>query len=393
VLRADPRHANGAAVVIAPGGGHYLLVVENEGMVPARMLNRIGVTAFVLKYRLAHGPDSAGYTVAGDGAADLRRAVRWVRAHAAEYGVDPQRVGVMGFSAGGELVSLVADNPEPPRRGKTDALDRLSARPDFQVLVYPGDAGTPAQAAGTAPPAFLVAGSRDKCCAAPTLALYQQLAAAGVSAELHMYADSDHAFNMGQRGERVSLQHWPDRLADWLRLYRNQGMRERYRHEILGYNYRLTDIAAAIGLCQLDKLERNTARRQALAARYDAGFADLPVRTPVVPPGRTHVFHQYTLDVGAARDRIVAELAAAGIGVGIYYPIPVHRQKYVLDLGIVADLPVTDRAAAQTLSLPMYPVLSDEDQETVIAAVRTAVLGADADASGVADASPEGAAR
>jgi acetyl esterase/lipase len=216
VLRADPRHANGAAVVIAPGGGHYLLVVENEGMVPARMLNRIGVTAFVLKYRLAHGPDTAGYTVAGDGAADLRRAVRWVRAHAAEYGVDPQRVGVMGFSAGGELVSLVADNPEPPQRGKTDAVDQLSARPDFQVLVYPGDGGTPAQAAGTAPPAFLVAGSRDKSCAAPTRALYQQLAAAGVSAELHMYADSDHAFNMGQRGERVSLQHWPDRLADWL---------------------------------------------------------------------------------------------------------------------------------------------------------------------------------
>jgi acetyl esterase/lipase len=216
VLRADPRHANGAAVIIVPGGGHYLLVVENEGMVPARMLNRVGVTAFVLKYRLAHGPDSAGYTVAGNGAADLRRAVRWVRAHAAEYGVDPQRVGVMGFSAGGELVSLVADNPEPAQRGRTDALDRLSARPDFQVLVYPGDAGVPAQAANTAPPAFLVAGSRDKCCAVPTLALYQQLAAAGVSAELHMYADSDHAFNMGQRGERIALQHWPDRLADWL---------------------------------------------------------------------------------------------------------------------------------------------------------------------------------
>jgi acetyl esterase/lipase len=216
VLRADPRHANGAAVVIAPGGGHYLLVVENEGMLPARMLNRIGVTAFVLKYRLAHGPDSAGYTVAGDAAADLRRAVRWVRAHAQEYGVDPQRVGVMGFSAGGELVSLVADNPEPPPRGKTDALDRLSARPDFQVLVYPGDAGTPAKAVDGAPPAFLVAGSRDKCCMRPTLTLYEQLVKAGVSAELHMYADTDHAFNMGQRGERVSLQHWPDRLSDWL---------------------------------------------------------------------------------------------------------------------------------------------------------------------------------
>jgi acetyl esterase/lipase len=216
VLRADPRHANGAAVVIAPGGGHYLLVVENEGMLPARLLNRVGVTAFVLKYRLARGPASSGYTVEGEGAADLRRAVRWVRAHASEYGVDPQRVGIMGFSAGGELVSLVADNPEPPKRGKTDALDRLSARPDFQVLVYPGPLGTPAKAVNEAPPAFLVAGSHDTCCMPPTLTLYQQLVKAGVSAELHLYADTDHAFNMGQRGERVSLQHWPDRLADWL---------------------------------------------------------------------------------------------------------------------------------------------------------------------------------
>ena len=103
-----------------------------------------------------------------------------------------------------------------------------------------------------------------------------------------------------------------DRLADWIRLYRNQGMRERYRHEILGYNYRLTDIAAAIGLCQLDKLERNTARRQAIAARYDAAFADLPIRTPVTPTGRTHVFHQYTIAVEDDRDGVVADLAAAG---------------------------------------------------------------------------------
>ena len=124
-----------------------------------------------------------------------------------------------------------------------------------------------------------------------------------------------------------------DRLADWIRLYRNQGMRERYRHEILGYNFRLTDIAAAIGLCQLDKLERNTARRQAIAARYDAAFADLPIRTPVTPAGRTHVFHQYTIDVEDDRDGIVADLAAAGVATGIYYPIPVHRQPYVAGAG------------------------------------------------------------
>lgn len=164
-----------------------------------------------------------------------------------------------------------------------------------------------------------------------------------------------------------------DGLANWIRLYRNQGMRERYRHEILGYNFRLTDIAAAIGLCQLDKLERNTARRQAVAKRYDEAFADLPVVVPSVPADRTHVYHQYTLDVGPARDAIVADLAAAGVSTGIYYPIPVHRQPYVLALGIRAELPVTDRAAARSLSLPMFPGLTDDDQATVIEAVRAVV--------------------
>jgi acetyl esterase/lipase len=223
VVKADPRHANGAAVVVVPGGGHRILVFQNEGMLAAKNLNRVGVTAFVLKYRLARDPNSvadagAAYTIEGDAAADLRRALRWVRAHAAEYGVDPQRVGAMGFSAGGELVSLVADSPEPApsASARLDAIDRQSSRPDFQVLVYPGPLGYPAKAPTNAPPAFLVAGSKDSCCMPPTIGLYQQLLAAGVSAELHLYADTDHAFNVGQRGERVSVQHWPDRLTDWL---------------------------------------------------------------------------------------------------------------------------------------------------------------------------------
>jgi dTDP-4-amino-4,6-dideoxygalactose transaminase len=164
-----------------------------------------------------------------------------------------------------------------------------------------------------------------------------------------------------------------DDLADRIRLYRNQGMRERYRHETLGYNYRLTDLAAAIGLVQLDKLERNTDRRLAVAARYDAAFADLPADLPARPPDRTHVFHQYTLRVGPERDRIVSDLASAGVATAIYYPIPVHRQPYVLERGITADLPETDRAAATTLSIPIYSGLSDNDQDVVIGAVRAAV--------------------
>ena len=172
-----------------------------------------------------------------------------------------------------------------------------------------------------------------------------------------------------------------DALADWLRLYRNQGMRARYQFEMLGFNYRMTDIAAAIGLAQLAKLPRNTERRQAIAAAYDAAFGELPIGLPITPDGRTHVFHQYTLDVGGARDAIVEDLRAAGVGADIYYPIPVHRQSYIQERGLHAELPVTDSAASRTLALPMFPGLTDAEQDQVIGAVKAAVgrhLGPDA---------------
>jgi perosamine synthetase len=164
-----------------------------------------------------------------------------------------------------------------------------------------------------------------------------------------------------------------DAFADWLRLYRNQGMRARYQFEMLGYNFRMTDLAAAIGLAQFAKLPRNTARRQAIAARYDEAFGELPIGLPITPDGRTHVFHQYTLDVGGARDAIVSDLREAGVGADIYYPIPVHRQPYIMERGLHADLPVTDAAAGRTLALPMFPGLTDGEQDQVIAAVRDAV--------------------
>ena len=212
---ADPAHATGASIIVIPGGGHQLIVWTTEGLNVARALNRMGISVFLLKYRLAGEPGS-GYSVERDAAADARRAVRWVRAHAAEHGLDPARIGVMGFSAGGELVSLIADNPEPAAAaGRSDAIDRVSGRPDFQILVFPGPRAAEARAIAAAPPAFLVAGSRDECCAAPTVVLYEQLRKAGVSAELHMYADSDHAFNLDE-SNRISILHWPDRLHDWL---------------------------------------------------------------------------------------------------------------------------------------------------------------------------------
>jgi dTDP-4-amino-4,6-dideoxygalactose transaminase len=164
-----------------------------------------------------------------------------------------------------------------------------------------------------------------------------------------------------------------DRLADWLRVYRNQGMRSRYQFEMLGFNFRLTDVAAAIGLIQLDKLDRNTRRRQEIAAAFDAAFADLPVATPVTPTGRTHVFHQYVLRVGPARDAVLAEVRRRGVGAEVYYPVPVHRQPYIRERGLHAELPETDDAAATTLALPIFPGLTVVERDLIIGAVRAAV--------------------
>jgi len=211
---ANASHNNGAAIVILPGGGHHEIVWTSEGPNVAKALNRMGINAFVVKYRLAGEPGST-YSVERDETADARRAMQWVRAHAADYGIDPHRIGVMGFSAGGELVGMLADYGMTGAPAGGDALDRVSARPDFQVLVFPGPGAVRGPVPRDAPPAFLVAGSKDECCGPPTVALYELLRKAGVSAELHMYADSDHAFNLDETN-RISVLHWPDRLYDWL---------------------------------------------------------------------------------------------------------------------------------------------------------------------------------
>jgi acetyl esterase/lipase len=207
-----PKRQNGAAIIVIPGGGHKLIVWTNEGVNVAQALNRYGVTAFVLKYRLAQEEGST--STINDSVSDVRRSIRWVRAHAADYGIDPRRIGIMGFSAGGELVSLVADNRQKSS-APIDSVDRLSDRPDFQVLVFPGPQGVPADDIAHAPPAFITAGTLDDCCAKPAVQLYEQLRAGGRDAELHMYAGAGHAFNLDE-SNRISIIHWPDRLADWM---------------------------------------------------------------------------------------------------------------------------------------------------------------------------------
>jgi perosamine synthetase len=156
-------------------------------------------------------------------------------------------------------------------------------------------------------------------------------------------------------------------LAERMRLLREHGMKVRYHHDIVGYNFRMTDLAAAIGLAQLPRLTGFNERRRAIAARYDAELRG--VVTPVVRPGVTHVYHQYTIRV-AGRDAFAERLKERGVGSAIYYPIPVHRQKPFEALGYSDQrYPVTERLTEQVLSIPVHPSLTDDEVATVIGSV------------------------
>jgi acetyl esterase/lipase len=206
--------ANGTAVVVAAGGGHRELVFNPEGVEPAQYLASLGVTAFALKYRLFREPGSK-YTI-DNTAEDIRRAMRTVRARAGEWHIDPKRIGVMGWSAGGEVAALVAYPPVDGVAKSPDPVERVSARPDFQILVYPGPLGIPDKVPATAPPLFLVGAADDEYVANVMFDLTRKYHDAGAQIETHIYAQGKHAFNMGQRSEYISIQHWPQRLAEWL---------------------------------------------------------------------------------------------------------------------------------------------------------------------------------
>ena len=156
-------------------------------------------------------------------------------------------------------------------------------------------------------------------------------------------------------------------LADRARLLREHGMRVRYHHDVVGYNFRMTDIHASIGLGQLPKLAGYNARRRMIAARYDRELHG--VVTPRVQPGITHVYHQYTIRVNR-RDEFAEQLKLRGVGTGIYYPVPVHRQKPFVALGYGEQrFPVAEQLSRDVLSIPVHPSLTDGEVETVIAAV------------------------
>ncbi|MCB9099340.1 MAG: DegT/DnrJ/EryC1/StrS family aminotransferase [Anaerolineales bacterium] len=159
-----------------------------------------------------------------------------------------------------------------------------------------------------------------------------------------------------------------EEIAENCRVIRQHGMRRRYYHDELGFNFRMTDVHAAIGLAQLKKLWPFTEARINNARFLNQHLEG--VVTPTVPENSTHVFHQYTIRVpNGRRDEVLAGLQAQGIGCGVYYPVPVHQQRVYTELGYAVSLPEAEQAALEVISLPVHPALSSADLETIVAAV------------------------
>ena len=160
-----------------------------------------------------------------------------------------------------------------------------------------------------------------------------------------------------------------DRVADQSRLLRHHGQRGRYQHEQLGYNFRLSDLHAAIGVVQLGRVEQFTRARRDNAGRLTDGIESL--ETPHTLPGYGHVWHQYTVRVrpGMDRDKAIAKLQSAGVGTGIYYPTPAHQMDYMRKAAGEFSLPVTEQASREVFSLPVHPLLSNEDLEAIVTEV------------------------
>jgi acetyl esterase/lipase len=207
------RVATGASVIIMPGGGHRYLSIDNEGHAVAKWLAKQGVAGFVLKYRLAREEGST-YKVEEHAVKDAQRAVRLVRARAKGWNLDPQRVGVIGFSAGAQLVSFVGAGFDAGNPAASDPVDKESSRPGFQALIYGGSKRDGAPIPKDAPPAFFCVAADDKNPSATAIELFPKFREAGVDAELHIFSKGGHGFGMKDRP--LAITGWPARFHEWL---------------------------------------------------------------------------------------------------------------------------------------------------------------------------------
>ncbi len=214
VFRPEPAVKNGAAVIVCPGGGYHILAIDKEGYEIAAWLNELGFTAFVLQYRVPGKQAEA--------LMDVQRAVRVARGNTSGWGLDPHRIGVMGFSAGGSLAARISTRYNDRLYQPVDAMDSVNSRPDFAVLIYPAylDQGenrslTPElKITGDTPPMFIFAAADDRSCGNSALVMAGALRDAGVSIELHMLPGGGHGY--GLRKGNVAAETWPPLVEVWL---------------------------------------------------------------------------------------------------------------------------------------------------------------------------------
>jgi acetyl esterase/lipase len=210
----------GTAVIVCPGGGYHILAMDLEGTEVCRWLNDLGITAVLLKYRVPGRKGKAPHQAALQ---DAQRAVSVVRSKAKDFGIDPARIGMLGFSAGGHLTAMTATNHAHRSYDAIDDSDKASRRPDFVVLVYPAyllntkkDAlADNLPVTKETPPMFLAHASDDPIPAEGSAQLYLALKRAGVPAELHLYSTGGHGF--GLRKTEKPCTAWPARCAEWLK--------------------------------------------------------------------------------------------------------------------------------------------------------------------------------
>jgi len=215
VFPAPKEKANGAAVLIVPGGGHRELVFKAEGVEPAKFLNDLGVTAFVLKHRLARETNSP-YSLEKHPREDAQRAMRLIRSRATGWNLDANRIGAMGFSAGGEVVAMLVYSPTAGDTNAADPIDRMNCRADFQIVIYPGPVGIPDQIPADVPPAFFLVANDDRSHVGPVISQMEKYRQLRRPVEVHLYSRGGHGFNMGNRSKLASIKGWPQRLTDWM---------------------------------------------------------------------------------------------------------------------------------------------------------------------------------
>jgi acetyl esterase/lipase len=211
----------GAAVLVCPGGGYYILAWDLEGTEVCDWLNSIGVTGVLLKYRVPRRPDSSGGFAPLQ---DAQRAMGLIRQHAADWAIDPNKIGVLGFSAGGNLSALLCSHDDTRAYGAIDAADQLNCRPNFAILVYPGGLASDKDltklspnlsVTDKTPPTFLVMAQDDPVKVEHCLVYYAALKEAKVPAEMHLYAKGGHGYGLRPAANPVTL--WPKLCEVWMR--------------------------------------------------------------------------------------------------------------------------------------------------------------------------------